>query len=136
MTTLDAVRSKYPDAETFKFGSTRSMCEALTGLVRDGKKTATCEAVAVFESGAEAWPKVGRKDIALDWDGNPAVVIQTMDLDIRKFIDVSEEFALLEGENDSLDGWRRDHQRYFENTSGFSPDMNIVCERFKVIELC
>ena len=47
---------------------------------------------------------------------------------------VGEEFALSEGENETLEGWRRDHQGWFERTCGFSPDMILVCERFRVIE--
>ncbi|MEO1277180.1 MAG: ASCH domain-containing protein, partial [Pseudomonadota bacterium] len=42
--------------------------------------------------------------------------------------------ALAEGENDSLEGWRADHRAYFERNGGWSPDMMLLCERFRVIE--
>mmetsp|Transcript_20073 Transcript_20073/g.62096 ORF Transcript_20073/g.62096 Transcript_20073/m.62096 type:complete len:146 (-) Transcript_20073:90-527(-) len=133
--TLEETRAKYPGAEAFKFGDSRELCERLTALVRAGKKTATCEALATYESGGEAMPEVGRRDIATDWDGRPAVVIETVALEIKRFCDVDASFALLEGENDDLEGWRHDHRRYFERSSaGFDSDMRLVCERFKVVE--
>ena len=48
---------------------------------------------------------------------------------------VPEDFALAEGENDTLEGWREDHQRYFERNGGWSADMMLVCERFRVVEV-
>lgn len=134
--TLEDVRARYPGAETFRFadGVDREVGDWLLRLVRAGKKTGTCQAKSVYDSGEAAWPKVGRLDIALEWDGTPALVIETISLDECAFRDVGEEFALSEGENETLEGWRRDHQGWFERTCGFSPDMILVCERFRVIE--
>jgi uncharacterized protein YhfF len=50
-----------------------------------------------------------------------------------RFCDVNESFALAEGENDDLQGWRRGHQRYFERHGDFDNDMMLVCERFKLV---
>ena len=131
---LDRLRAKYPGSNTFVFGDTQELCDWLLGLVRDGKKTATCTDVRDIESGKVAMPVVGRRDIALNWDGTPALVIETRDIEIVRFDDVSEAFALAEGENDSLDGWRRDHKAYFERNGGFDPQMKLLCERFALIE--
>ncbi len=79
-------------------------------------------------------PQVGRCDITLDWDGHPALVTETTDVTIRRFCDVDEDFALAEGENDNLDGWRNGHRRYFERNGGWTNDMKLVCERFRVVE--
>lgn len=133
---LEAVRSRYPGAATFRFGDTEANCGYLTGLVREGRKRATCQAKSVFESGEEAWPVVGRRDIALNWDGSPALVIETVSLEEWAFVDVPAAFALAEGENETLEGWRADHQAWFERSCGFSPDMLLVCERFIVVEDC
>lgn len=132
---LSAIKSKYPDAETFTFGDNKKLCDWLTSLVINGKKTGTCEALSVYESGDEALPSVGRIDIALDWEGQPAVAIRTTDIEIKQFNEVGETFALSEGENEDLTGWRRDHQAYFERNGGFDPEMKLVCERFEVIEV-
>ena len=79
-------------------------------------------------------PVVGRQDIALDWDGNPALKIETIEVTIRRFCDVDEDFALAEGEDDTLEGWRRAHQAYFTRNGGFTPEMELVCERFRLVE--
>ncbi len=50
-------------------------------------------------------------------------------------MEVPEAFALAEGENDTLDGWRRDHRVYFERTGGWAPDMLLMCERFRVVRV-
>ncbi|MHA3916223.1 ASCH domain-containing protein [Halovulum sp. GXIMD14793] len=131
--TLDDVKKRYPDAETFRFGDNPALCAELLALVRKGVKTATCGALRDFQSGEEAMPVVGRRDIALNWDGTPALVIETIELTTRRFSDVGADFALAEGENDSLDGWRAGHQRYFERNGGFDPEMMLVCERFRLV---
>jgi len=125
-----------PDTDklnTFTFGDSEALCNELLELVRSGRKTATCEALREFQSGSVATPVVGRRDVALNWDGSPALIIETLSVTTARFCDVDESFALAEGENDSLDGWRRDHQRYFERNGGFDPEMMLVCERFKLI---
>ena len=132
--TLDEVKARYPDAETFTFGDNKALCDLLIGLVRSGRKTATCGAMRDFEENGETMPVVGRKDIALNWDGTPALLIETTDVSICKFKDVPEDFALAEGENGSHAGWAEDHMRYFERNGGFSPDMELVCERFRMVE--
>ena len=132
--TLEDVRVRYPETETFTFGDNRALCDRLLGLVRSGKKTGTCGALSDYEAGQEAMPVVGRQDIALDWDGNPALVIETVSVTVQRYCDVDEEFALSEGENADLAGWQADHRAYFERTCGWEPEMELVCERFRVVE--
>jgi uncharacterized protein YhfF len=122
------------DRVHFRFGDSRALCEELTALVLAGRKTATCGALRDVESGAEPMPVVGRQDVATDWDGTPVALIETTEVTIRRFDEVPEDFALAEGENDSLEGWRAGHRRYFERNGGWSPDMLLVCERFRLIE--
>lgn len=132
--TLDDALKKYPGAETFRFGDGAKMSEDLIGLVRSGKKRATCGRLADFGEGGEPMPVVGRRDIALNWDGSPALVIETKSLEQKRFCDMDADFALAEGENETLEGWRRDHQAYFERNGGFDPEMMLICERFDVVE--
>ncbi len=128
------LQERYPDAQTFKFGDNQKLCDELLTLVRSGKKTATCGALRDFKSGAEAMPVVGRRDIALDWCDMPALVIETVEVAIKRYCHVTEEFALAEGENETLAGWQEDHRRYFERNGGFDPKMELVCERFRLVE--
>ncbi|MEM6619834.1 MAG: ASCH domain-containing protein [Pseudomonadota bacterium] len=131
---LAAIKARYPGAETFAFGDNAELCAYLLSLVRSGAKTATCGAVRDFGPGKEAMPAVGRRDIALNWDGSPALVIETQSVVRARFCDVDEAFALAEGENDDLAGWRADHRAYFERNGGWTADLELVCERFRVVE--
>ena len=131
---LAALRARYPGAETFTYGDGRALCDRLLSLVRSGRKTASCGALRDFGPGGEPRPVVGRRDIALDWDGAPALVIETVEVTERRFSDVDADFALAEGENDSLAGWQEDHRAFFERNGGWSPDMMLLCERFRLVE--
>jgi uncharacterized protein YhfF len=119
---------------TFTFGDSEALCNELLALVRSGRKTATCEALRAFGLGGEPMPEVGCRDTALNWDGTPALVIETLEVTQRRFCDVDEGFALAEGENEDLDGWQRDHRAYFERNGGYDPEMMLVCERFRLVE--
>ncbi|RAP40483.1 ASCH domain-containing protein [Rhodovulum viride] len=130
---LRTLKLRYPSARTFKFGDDPALSSALLSLVRNGKKVATCSALHEFQNG-EPFPEIGRRDICLDWDETPAVVIETVELIQCRFDEVTEEMALAEGEDDNLEGWRAGHRGYFERNGGFSPDMQIIWERFFLIE--
>ena len=131
---LGDLKKKYPGAASFKFGDSASLCDLLVGLVREGKKTATCGALHNFTEDGEELPIIGRCDIALNWDGTPAFVIKTIAVETKRFCDVGEEFALQEGEDDSLEGWRSSHQAFFERNGGFDETMLLVCEQFEMVE--
>jgi len=131
--TIDLIE-KYPGAGMFRFGDNAELCARLIDLVRVGKKTATCGALRDFEAGGEDMPVVGRCDIAQNWDGSPAVVIRTTSVERMAFDKIGEAFALAEGENGDYAGWRRDHMAYFKRNGGWAGDMEIICERFEVIE--
>ncbi|MCO6184973.1 ASCH domain-containing protein [Rhizobium sp. L1K21] len=130
---LKALKLRYPTAATFKFGDSAALCQTLLSLVRAGKKVATCGALRDYESD-EAMPEIGRQDIALNWDDTPALVIETVELIQCRFDQVTEAMALAEGEDESLEDWREGHARYFERNGGYSPEMQIVWERFRLIE--
>lgn len=129
----EEIKALVASSVTFTFGDSEEMCNDLLRRVRSGQKTATCEALCVFESGAEAMPVAGRQDIALNWDGTPTLILETTEVIQIRFCDVDEGFALAEGENDDLEGWRRDHRRYFERHDRFDDEMLLICERFEVI---
>lgn len=131
-----ALRGRYPGAQTFIFGDSAGMNAELLALVVAGRKTATCGALRDFESGAEAMPVVGRRDISLAWDGRPAVVIETVEVRELPFDEVDAAFAADEGEGDgTLAFWRQAHEAYFTRHGGFDPKMLLVCERFRVVEV-
>lgn len=131
---MQALLAKYPGATTFKFGDSDAMNAALIALVRAGKKTATCGSAVDFEPGGEELPVIGRRDIITNWDGTPAVVIETISVERMTFDEIGEDFALAEGENETFAEWRRDHIDYFTRNGGWSGDMKMICECFKVVE--
>ena len=119
--------------QTFTFGDSPALCAELLALVRSGRKTATCEAWRVYEAAPETLPVVGRRDIALNWDGSPALEIETLSLTRCRFDEVTEAFALAEGETETLAEWRAAHQAYFARNGGFASDMLLLCERFRLV---
>ena len=132
--TLDEAMKKYPGAATFSFGDSPALIAELTGLVRLGHKRATCTAVADIEAGSEAKPKVGQRDIALGPYGAPALVIETKELVNTTWAQMTEEMALAEGEDETLEGWRAGHRRYYSRQGIFAEDMALIWERFDMIE--
>jgi uncharacterized protein YhfF len=126
----------YADAVTFSFGDSPELNDALLELVLAGKKTATCAALRDFGPDGEELPVVGRRDVVLDSYGDPACAIETVEVTIKRFDEVDAEFAAAEGEGDqTFESWKASHKRYFARTGGFSYDMKLVCERFKVVHV-
>jgi uncharacterized protein YhfF len=126
----------YASAQTFSFGDSPEMAEELLALVLAGTKTATCGALRDFPEGSPERPVVGRRDVVLDGKGRPAAVIETIEVTIRRFDEMDEQFAHDEGEGlRTLAAWREGHRRYFERNGGFSPEMELICERFRLVEV-
>lgn len=123
---------RYKDAVQFAFGDSEELADALLALVLAGDKTATCGALRDINAG-EPMPEVGRRDVVLDGRGQPACVIETTEVTQCRFHDVPEDFALSEGEGDFA-AWRAGHIAFFERNGGWSEDLMIVCERFRLVE--
>jgi len=131
-----SVPAEYRDAIRFSFGDSPALADELLGLVLAGKKTATCGAFSQFGPGGEPMPQVGRRDIVLDGAGRPAAVIETTEVGVKRFDEVDEQFARDEGEGDgTLAYWRSAHEPYFARIGGFAPDMEVVCERFRLVQV-
>lgn len=134
MVSLQDIVDANPEAETFRFGDSRELCDEILALVRSGAKTATCEAARHFGPKGDAWPDVGRRDVALEWDGTPAVMIETVEVSTRRWSQMDGAFVAAQGEFRDLAHWRKAYRDYFERTGGWSEDMKIMCERFRVVE--
>ena len=120
------------ELESFAFGDTPELADEMIELVRIGKKTATCWAASEGDKGAA----IGKRWIAKDGQGRPSVVLETLELTRRRFGEVDAAFAHDEGEGDrTLADWREAHTDYFTRRSEFSPDMELYCERFRLVEV-
>ena len=115
--------------ERFSFGDNPELAEELSRLVLAGIKTATCWPVS------EGQPThVGKRMVMLDGAGRAAAVVETVELGRCRFDAVDAAFAYDEGEGDrSLAYWRAAHRRYFTRRGIFAPDMELWCERFRVV---
>ncbi|CAA9414477.1 MAG: hypothetical protein AVDCRST_MAG22-2125 [uncultured Rubrobacteraceae bacterium] len=72
-----------------------------------------------FEAGGEPVARPGERSIILDGRGEPLCVVETTEVEVRRFDEVDEEFARDEGEGDlSLAYWREAHRRFFAGTFG------------------
>ncbi len=132
---MSTAADTYANAVTFRFGDSPELADELLALVLSGKKQATCGALRDYSPDGEPVPEVGRRDVALDGRGRRAAVIETTEVVICRFDEVTADFAAAEGEGDlSYEWWRQAHEAYFARTGGFSPDMMVVCERFRLVE--
>nr|WP_121064990.1 ASCH domain-containing protein [Chachezhania antarctica] len=128
------VLARYPGAETFTFGDSRALCDEVLALVRAGRKTVTCGVLAAVEASGEALPEAGRVDIALDWDGAPALAVETLEVQLVPFDAVTEDMVPDQGEFRDLAHWRAGYRAYLERAGHFAPDAMMIIERFRVVE--
>ncbi|MDB9527745.1 ASCH domain-containing protein [Oscillatoria sp. CS-180] len=122
-----------------QFGDTPELADELGQLVLSNTKTATCSALWEWEAEKSPLPTVGLKTVVLDGADHPICIIETTEVTILTFNEVDARFAYDEGEGDrTLDSWRREHWKYFSRALPRirkvpSPDMPLVCERFRVL---
>lgn len=126
-----AIPERYRDCPRFAFGDNPALADELAGLVLDGRKRAT-----VTTPDDPERPELGSLSIVLDGAGRPCCVIETTELTERRFDQIDADFAFEEGEGDrSLASWRAGHERYFRRLGVFAPDMPLLCERFRLVEV-
>jgi uncharacterized protein YhfF len=127
--------SKY---EVWSFGYTDNLANKLIGYVKEGKKTGTSSALEMYEID-ENFPKEGDISIITSGNGLPGCIIRTEVIKKKKFKEINEEEARLEGEgNLSLEYWRDVHEHFFqaeyeEKGKEFSEEIPVIFEKFKVI---
>lgn len=128
---------RMPDA--WHFCNDEESANHLAELTLSGTKRATAGAVWSYEAEGEAIPQPGDLSIIINWQKEPVCIIETQQVDITPFNEVSEEFARVEGEGDkSLAYWKKVHWAFFseemeEIGRKTAESMPVVCERFRVI---
>ena len=126
--------------ERWHFELTESACNYLLDLVLQGKKRATSSSLAGYQISGEKPPEEGELSVITDWDGVPRCVVMTTAVRVMRYGDITFDIAKLEGEDDSLESWRRNHERFFREEGKelgytFSEDLKVVFEEFEVIEV-
>ncbi|MEK4670117.1 ASCH domain-containing protein [Niallia sp. FSL R7-0271] len=131
---IDTQKEGVQYIDAFQFGAS---ADWLAELVVNGKKTATTSGFVFYEKEKEDIPKVGEHYIVLNGKENPVAVIEIESVQIVPMNEVTEEFALAEGEGDYQFWWDA-HRKFFtellkEYDIAFTPNMLVVCERFKKV---
>lgn len=124
--------------DIFHFELTEKWANELLRLVLIGQKKATASSLWGYELEGEDIPKVGDLSIVTDWEGVPRCVIETTQVTVIPFSDITYDICKREGEDDTLESWRAGHIRYFKaegNKIGytFSDDMPVIFEDFEVV---
>ena len=101
----------------------------LVELVIEKKKTAT---TYLYEDDEK--DKENGISILTDINGNDVCLIQTKKIIITTFKNITWDLAVLEGENNSLDDWRKEHYNFFKKINpDFNKDTKVVFEIFEMI---
>jgi uncharacterized protein YhfF len=131
------LRQKKYSAE--QFGDSPELADELGALIVAGTKTATCSSLWEWEADGDSPPTVGYITIVLNGENKPLCIIETTEVSVRAYNEVDAQFAYDEGEGDrSLQHWRDGHWYFFSRSlpkigKEPTPDMPLVCERFRVI---
>ena len=126
--------------EKWHFELTEGAANYLLGLVLEGKKRATASSLWGYELEGGPLPKAGEMSVITYWDGTPGCVIRTTNVRIIPYHDMTFDIAKLEGEDDALESWRKNHEAFFTEEGKelgytFSEDMPVIFEEFEVVEV-
>jgi len=120
-----------------EFGSPGKFREELNALVLAGVKQATAGTLeGDYIAEGEEIETVGERLAVLSTDGDHVATIEAVKVEVKKFSEVSDEFALAEGEGDlSGDDFRVSHMRFWNNIGWtITPDTMIVLLYFKLVK--
>lgn len=128
------------ELQSWHFGMTEDEANTLLALVLDGRKTATSSSLRAYEIEDEPLPEPGHRSVITDWAGTPGCIVEITDVQVIPFDELTFDLVQLEGEDDDLDSWQAEHRRFFTAEAAefgytFSPDMPVVFERFRVVEV-
>lgn len=127
-----------PCYSVFHFELTKELADSLLELVLSGKKKATAGSLNAYEIEGERLPEVGDLSVVTDFLGNPRCVIETSQVTLIPFKEMTYDICSREGEDDDLSSWQRGHERFFRDEGremgyAFHEDMVVVFEDFKVV---
>src|SRR5690606_34120963 len=116
--------------DCFHFELTEYWANELLRLVLIGQKKATASSLFSYEIGNGRIPKAGDLNVVMDWNGVPMCVIETTQVTLLPYKEVTYDICKREGEDDTLESWQKGHQRFFveegkELGYEFSEDMMV-----------
>jgi uncharacterized protein YhfF len=120
-----------------EFGNPGESRDKLISLILDGNKRATAGTLE-WDYLAENEPieTVGERLAVLDNQKNQVATIEITKVEVRKFSEVSDEFALAEAEGDlSGDDFRKSHLEFWSKLGlVIADETQIVCLYFDLVE--
>lgn len=140
LTSIPGGRKQPPRyVESFAFGFTPADAREIAQLVLDGTKTATGSFLRAYDADKKPLPVVGDLWVVMAGSDAPVCIIETTEVRIVPFDEVTADYAWEGGEEDrSLASWRAIYWEYIERECqriGLAPDAKapLVMERFRVV---
>lgn len=124
--------------ECFSFSDNEESANALLQLVLSGKKRATSGSVDGCRLSGQRVPRPGDLSLVTDWAGNPRCVIETETVTVLPFDEITFERAALEGEDEHIESWRKNHRGFFSREGArlgyvFHEKLPVTFETFRVV---
>lgn len=122
---------------SIEFGNPGASREKLISLILDGNKRATAGTLEWdYDAENEPIETVGEQLAVIDNQNRHIATIQATKVEIRKFIDVPDEFALAESEGDVTgDDFRTSHFKYWTDLGlPITNETKIVLVYFDLVE--
>ena len=125
--------------EVFQIGNSPAAADEGAALIKHGVKTATSSLLWVYQATNKPLPEAGSLSIVINGRGEPVCVVETLTVEIQSFADVDAAFAYDYGEWDrTLETWRAqcwaiNAPRCQAIGKAPTPEMPLVCERFRVV---
>lgn len=123
---------------SIEFGTPGEFRESLNSLVMSGKKRATAGTLEWdYQAENEPIEHVGEQLAVLNSEGRQIATIQATKVEVVRFADVPDAFALAEGEGDlSAAEFRESHRRYWSKSGlSITDDTQIVLLYFELVSI-
>lgn len=124
--------------DVFYFELTEKVSNELLDLVLKGQKRATASSYSSYKIEGTPLPKKGDLSIVTNFQGVPKCVIQTKEVSIIPFKEITYDICKREGEDDTLESWQKGHIKFFTEEGKllgyeFCRNMLVVFEDFEVV---
>ena len=121
---------------TIEFGNPGTSRDTILHFLFHGNKRATAGLLEHDYVEGEPVQHVGEILVVVGNENEPLGKIQITRVEIVRFDEVSDEFALAEAEGDlSGDDFRKSHREFWEGCGyEVKPDSQVVCAYFELIE--
>ena len=115
------------DLRSIEFGTPGKSRENLVNFIINGNKRATAGLAADYEKEGEEVEFVGECLSMVNTDGNHVATLQVTRVDITRFADVPDEFALAEAEGDlNAADFRASHMEYWTKVGETVTDDTMI----------